>query len=1383
VVPGNYTINAVNSGNFVFSAWQASNATISNSISPNAIISLTGNSVLTAIFNSAVNITSTTTSTSTSISTVTTSIPYKFKNIIEAINFSNAIIPQKSLPNNLTTYFNGTKNVYATNVLILYGNSVVGITSPPVNINLFSNFSNNKIISYADQALNSVKVPILYSPNAPLEEISVITNLNTGPISTNVILSNNITGYVKFNKPFYKLIQINSTLSDANVLSAVYNFSVNETWINEQNISPSQVTLYKLDSNNSWIPLPTFIVGSNSSTYFYSAVSNSLSTYIVSYSKGGVYGDVSPESVTLSSGYKLYICAAGANYTFATSAPAFSWTADILAPPGANALGNANASVGHQTSNVCSAYTTGATHHGLAVAGIGLNQKRYVLFTKASGSSTSTSLSYTVTTSNSFVVLAGAAGYYNFTTITLPSGCSMQVRKDNIDKHETAFIAACQNAASGGHTLSASLKFKGSAALAAYVFPPYNAILNDNPTTATITTNGNTYASGSVMHVIGTNAITANPPNTGNWIFNSWSVSNSLNFSIANTLASSTSLTVMGSGTVTATWNGITKFFETGLPNGAKWNVTYDSTTETGITPNSISFVTPAGSYSFSIVPAVYSNNCSAYTPNVISGTLAAGSTQSISFSINKPTLQDGVTMPSGIIGYVPIKLVNSQNTAIPAPFQQMVSIDSNVFKPLLSKNLQNVEFFYANGTIIPSWLESGNSNASNYTIYWLKLSNGIPANTNLTVYMGFASHNINYMGCTYVGEAPEISPTYGQYDKGNTIFSYYTNFAGSSLPSGWTMGGSYSVNNGLSISTGSGVFDYYNVPFNAPYAVDTYESGNSLANGEVTDLMSSTTSIISYVEIFLDSSLGWALQTSSGSLLNGTGSTNTYYVHTLEGGSTVSAYENYTYIASENSVAMQQYIGYFTGSTSGDLYSIKWIRVRAYPPNGVMPYEIIGNAFPPYLKLQSNPVNYGTSDNVLTESNPIIDLLNLFINGNVVSTNTMLINYNISSNEPAGTYNITSIDTNSTIFGVSKNNTLRILVPAYFYNGILWNNVSKLDWKGIVIANPNSGPGTSTDPNYQSWIDNVTKNGGIVPGYVYTDYGLRPLSAVESNISEWYTLYPAISGIFLDEYNSSISINSIYYGDLYSYIKTNHPSNSIVIANPGVIMPAQAMQKVAGDANIFNIFEGSYQSFNGFALPTYLKQYGSKKFSVIVTNVSQANLQNAETIANESKLECAYFTDNNSANPYATLPRYFSAFTNNTSNTLHTTQILKIISNTCTISLSTNSINFGNLNPGVSIATNNGITDTNTGNVNAYMLVYGGNWIAGSTHFGVSNTTWSMTSNTQFSSANMLSATAANTAILVPATSSNSIYFGLDIPGGTPTGAYTETITIENSC
>ena len=51
-----------------------------------------------------------------------------------------------------------------------------------------------------------------------------------------------------------------------------------------------------------------------------------------------------------------------------------------------------------------------------------------------------------------------------------------------------------------------------------------------------------------------------------------------------------------------------------------------------------------------------------------------------------------------------------------------------------------------------------------------------------------------------YLGEAPELSPTYAQYDNGIYVFNYYENFVGTSLPSGWTVSGvTYTVNNGIS--------------------------------------------------------------------------------------------------------------------------------------------------------------------------------------------------------------------------------------------------------------------------------------------------------------------------------------------------------------------------------------------------------------------------------------------------------------------------------------------------------------------------------------------------------------------------------------------------------
>ena len=129
---------------------------------------------------------------------------------------------------------------------------------------------------------------------------------------------------------------------------------------------------------------------------------------------------------------------------------------------------------------------------------------------------------------------------------------------------------------------------------------------------------------------------------------------------------------------------------------------------------------------------------------------------------------------------------------------------------------------------------------------------------------------------------------------------------------------------------------------------------------------------------------------------------------------------------------------------------------------------------------------------------------------------------------------------------------------------------------------------------------------------------------------------------------------------------------------------------------------------------------------------------------------------------------------------------VITISSATCTISLGTTAINFGSLNPGANIATTNAITDSNTGTANAYMYVYGGNWIYSSNtaiSFYVANTVWSSAANTAYSSATRLSTLAANTTIFVPASGSNTIYFGLAVPGGAPVGAYTQNIVIANQC
>ncbi len=57
-------------------------------------------------------------------------------------------------------------------------------------------------------------------------------------------------------------------------------------------------------------------------------------------------------------------------------------------------------------------------------------------------------------------------------------------------------------------------------------------------------------------------------------------------------------------------------------------------------------------------------------------------------------------------------------------------------------------------------------------------------------------------------------------------------------------------------------------------------------------------------------------------------------------------------------------------------------------------------------------------------------------------------------------------------------NGAQKTLVPAYFYPGTYWDNMISTG-AGIIIANPNSGPGSSYDSNYNTYI-NKARNANI---------------------------------------------------------------------------------------------------------------------------------------------------------------------------------------------------------------------------------------------------------------------------------------------------------------
>lgn len=307
-----------------------------------------------------------------------------------------------------------------------------------------------------------------------------------------------------------------------------------------------------------------------------------------------------------------------------------------------------------------------------------------------------------------------------------------------------------------------------------------------------------------------------------------------------------------------------------------------------------------------------------------------------------------------------PVLITNAQPEPVPSSFQQMITINSSAYPAYEASNLQNVEFLYANGTVIPSWLESGNSNTSTRSVYWLKIEGGIPADSSIRIYLVFASPSTNLFNNETTGEAPTLSPIYGEYDDGSNVFNFYDNFAGPSLSSQWNSSlgkGSYVVNNGVTINyAGTGyvastslfgpgtlfdasitsIGDVNNVGyFNLQEPLVEQPGGPGYA-GTFIRLAGGNTYPDQWNTISGEAN---SIGAKYGSLANAEGITGIYTVGVLSSTSSIQ-YLNYAAGSSQQPLTTNypDYPASVGFAAPNNSISVQWARVRALPPNGVMP-------------------------------------------------------------------------------------------------------------------------------------------------------------------------------------------------------------------------------------------------------------------------------------------------------------------------------------------------------------------------------------------------------------------------------------------------------------
>ena len=583
VTAGNYSISAQAMTDWAFSYWESenANAAIASPYSPNTTVHISGSGSITANYNSIIKFVETglPANTSWSISSGNYLIngtsnmlyletpPGNYPFIAYNVSVNGSIY--NPLPSKGTA---SEGNLMIINYALAQSNNTITQSNALGNVasSLESaatssyNISGNNVTVFANA--KEIKMPL---PGHILN--SVLVNLTATGIGISLSLSNSSvipSRYPKMQNPIYDFIQINGTAKkggvsykiDKYVSRAIYDFSVPIGWAEQNNVNYTNIKLFKYVSG-SWVMLPTIYLESNSTSYLYSATSNSFSAYVVGVATNtNTASSTTSISVAVTGNYPTYIYADGALSTTSSGyAVTTSYTLDsfgsynISSGKGRSIVANENvSSVGHSTSSTGTFSTPSKLPVDTAIAGVGAN----VIFSYASKQVVNSSslvtksetLSYTVPAANSFVIFGIASGGSSFSA-SLPSGCTPITATTSASDAE-AEVAYCTLSSSGSVTVTASSPSSISAA--AYEWPPATVTFDDNPSTGTILTNGVDEASGNTIQVFGTSTMNAIAPY--GYTFGSWSVdsADSSNVVISDPSSPNTLVTIEGNAIITA---------------------------------------------------------------------------------------------------------------------------------------------------------------------------------------------------------------------------------------------------------------------------------------------------------------------------------------------------------------------------------------------------------------------------------------------------------------------------------------------------------------------------------------------------------------------------------------------------------------------------------------------------------------------------------------------------------------------------------------------------------------------------------------------------------------------------------------------------------------
>ena len=215
---------------------------------------------------------------------------------------------------------------------------------------------------------------------------------------------------------------------------------------------------------------------------------------------------------------------------------------------------------------------------------------------------------------------------------------------------------------------------------------------------------------------------------------------------------------------------------------------------------------------------------------------------------------------------------------------------------------------------------------------------------------------------------------------------------------------------------------------------------------------------------------------------------------------------------------------------------------------------------------------------------------------------------------------------------------TIKMAVPAYFAPGPEWQRIiAGAPAVGMIVFNPDSGPGTKTDPAYTQALAQARAAGIIVLGYVATNYGQRPEADVVADINSYYDLYQP-SGIYFAEgpMDADCTTMEPMYHRFSDTVRMRDSVAYLAVGTrycPTYIFFFDNMVQFARNWT-------EYQT--DYTPPAWMPANSPERFSHFVNSVPASDVSAALSRAATNGAGWVFVTDGMDPNPWGALPSYF---------------------------------------------------------------------------------------------------------------------------------------------